>query len=82
MKRIILKLHDKKHIDLIDHNVKECIHKNENYEVEYKGKIMFLTPDDLKTKCVGRQYITKPKYGDKPYHLLTYLWEPTKLLNK
>jgi len=40
---------------------------------------MTLTPDELKTKCVRRQYIAEPKYGDKPYHLLSYLWEPTKL---
>lgn len=78
MKRTILKLDKQKHADLIDHSVKECIQKNENYEVEYKGKIMILTPEDLKTKCVGRQYIEKPKYGEKPYHLLSYKWEPIK----
>ncbi len=76
MKRTILKLHDKKYADLIDHNVKECIQKNENYEVEYKGKMMILTPGQLKNECLGRQYIEKPKYGEKPYHLLSYLWKP------
>lgn len=78
MKRQILKLHDKKYADLLDDRVKECILKNENYEIEYKGKIMVLTPEDLKTKCISRQYIEKPKYGEKPYHLLSYLWEPIK----
>jgi hypothetical protein len=82
MKRTIIKLHDKKYADLIDHNVRECIRKNENYEIEYRGKSMTLTPEDLKTKCVGRQYIAEPKYGDKPYHLLSYLWEPTKTVEK
>lgn len=79
MKRVILKLNEKKYADLIDHNVRECIRKNENYEIEYKGKVMTLTPEELKTKCVGRQYIEKPKYGEEPYHLLSYLFEPTKL---
>ncbi len=79
MKRTILKLHDKKYADLIDHSVKECIIKKENYEVEYKGKVMILTPEQLKTECKGRQYIAEPKYGDRPYHLLSYLWAPTKL---
>ena len=78
MRRTILKLHDKKYADLIDHNVKECIQKGENYEIEYKGKSMTLTPEELKTKCIGRQYIAEPKYGDQPYHLLAYLWEPIK----
>jgi hypothetical protein len=78
MKRTILKLRDKKHVDLIDHSVRECIQKKENYDVEYKGKVMTLTPEELKTKCVGRQYIAVPKFGDKPYHLLSYLWEPIK----
>jgi hypothetical protein len=78
MKRQILKLHDKKYANLLDDRVKECIQKNENYELEYKGKTMILTAEDLKTKCVSRQYIEKPKYGEKPYHLLSYLWEPTK----
>ena len=78
MKRVIQKLHDKKHVDLIDHKVREGIQKNENFEVEYRGKVMTLTPDDLKTKCLSRQYIEKPKYGEQPYHLLTYSWEPTK----
>lgn len=76
MRRTILKLHDKKYADLIDHSVKECIRKGENYEVEYKGKVMILSPEDLKTKCLNRQYIEKPKYGERPYHLLSYLWEP------
>lgn len=79
MKRKILKLHDKKYVDLIDHSVRECIQKNENYEVEYRGKIMVLTPDDLKTKCADRRYFEKPKYGETPYHLLSYLWEPIKI---
>ena len=78
MKRTILKLHDKKYVDLIDHSVRECIQKGENYEIEYKGKTMTLTPEELKTKCVGRQYIAEPKFGDRPYHLLSYLWEPIK----
>lgn len=82
MKRTILKLRDKKYADLVDHQVRECIQKKENYEVEYKGKSMFLTPEELKTKCVGRQYIAEPKYGDKPYNLLSYLWEPTKITEK
>ena len=79
MKRVILKLHEKKYADLVDHKVRECIRKNENYEIEYKGKVMTLTPEELKTKCVGRQYIERPKYGEEPYHLLSYLFEPTKL---
>ena len=37
MRRTILKLHDNKYADLIDHNVRECIRKGENYEVEYKS---------------------------------------------
>ena len=78
MKRTILKLRDKKYADLIDHSVRECIQKGENYEIEYKGKTMTLTPEELKTKCVGRQYIAEPKFGDRPYHLLSYLWEPIK----
>jgi hypothetical protein len=56
----------------------ECIQKKENYDVEYKGKVMTLTPEELKTKCVGRKYIAEPKFGDRPYHLLSYLWEPIK----
>lgn len=76
MRRTILKLHDNKYADLIDHNVRECIQKGEDYEVEYRGKVMILTVEDLKTKCLGRQYIEKPKYGEKPYHLLSYLWKP------
>jgi hypothetical protein len=40
---------------------------------------MTLTPEELKTKCVARQYIERPKYGEEPYHLLSYLFEPTKL---
>ena len=79
MKRTILKLHDKKYADLLDHSVRECIQKNENYEVEYRGKVMILTPEDLKTKCLGRQYIEKPKYGERPYHLLSYKWEPINI---
>ena len=82
MKRTIIKLHEKKYADLLDERVKECIQKNENYEVEYRGKVMILTPEDLKTKCLSRQYIEKPKYGEKPYHLLSYLWEPTKIVEK
>lgn len=82
MKRTILKLRDKKYADLVDHQVRECIQKKENYEIEYKGKSMFLTPEELQTKCVGRQYITEPKYGDKPYNLLSYIWEPTKIAEK
>lgn len=82
MKRTILKLHDKKYADLIDHSVKECIKNNENYEVEYRGKVMILTPEQLKTQCVGRQYIAEPKFSDKPYHLLSYVWAPTKILDK
>ena len=34
MKRTIIKLHEKKYADLLDERVKECIQKNENYEVE------------------------------------------------
>ena len=68
MKRTILKLHEKKYADLVDHKVRECIQKGENYEIEYRGKSMTLTPEQLKTKCVGRQYIEKPKFGEKPYH--------------
>lgn len=79
MKRVILKLHDKKYANLVDHKVRECIKKNENYDIEYKGKVMTLSPEELKTKCVGRQYIERPKYGEQPYHLLSYLWEPTKM---
>jgi hypothetical protein len=82
MKRQILKLHNKKYADLIDERVRECIRKNESYEIEYRGKSMILTPEELKTKCVGRQYIAVPKFGDKPYHLLSYLWEPTKTTEK
>jgi ABC-type lipopolysaccharide export system ATPase subunit len=82
MKRTITKLNNKKLADLIDHNVRECIQKKENYEIEYRGKSMILTPEELKTKCVGRQYIAEPKFGDKPYHLLSYLWEPTKISEK
>jgi hypothetical protein len=82
MKRQILKLHNKKYADLIDERVRECIRKNESYEIEYRGKSMILTPEELKTKCVGRQYIAVPKFGDKPYHLLSYLWEPTKIAEK
>jgi len=82
MKRQILKLHNKKYADLIDERVRECIRKNESYEIEYRGKSMILTPEELKTKCVGRQYIAVPKFGDKPYHLLSYLWEPTKTTDK
>jgi hypothetical protein len=82
MKRQILKLHNKKYADLIDERVRECIRKNESYEIEYRGKSMILTPEELKTKCVGRQYIAVPKFGDKPYHLLSYLWEPTKITEK
>ena len=82
MKRTITKLNNKKHADLVDHNVRECIQKKEDYEIEYRGKSMILTPEELKTKCVGRQYIADPKYGDKPYHLLSYLWEPTKIVEK
>lgn len=78
MKRVILKLHEKKYADLVDHKVRECIQKNENYDIEYKGKVMTLTPEELKTKCVGRQYIERPKYGEQPYHLLSYIFEPTK----
>ena len=78
MKRTITKLNNKKLADLVDHNVRECIQKKENYEIEYRGKSMILTPEELKTKCVGRQYIAEPKFGDKPYHLLSYLWEPIK----
>lgn len=76
MKRKILKLSPKKYADLIDHSVRECIQKNENYEVEYKGKIMILTPEQLRNECVDRQYIEKPKFGEKPYHLLSYVWKP------
>jgi ABC-type lipopolysaccharide export system ATPase subunit len=82
MKRTITKLNNKKLADLVDHNVRECIQKKENYEIEYRGKSMILTPEELKTKCVGRQYIAEPKFGDKPYHLLSYLWEPTKISEK
>lgn len=82
MKRTILKLHDKKYADLIDHSVKECIKNNENYEVEYRGKVMMLTPEQLRTQCVDRKYIAEPKFGDKPYHLLSYVWAPTKILDK
>jgi len=82
MKRTITKLNNKKLADLIDHNVRECIQKKEDYEIEYRGKSMILTPEELKTKCVGRQYIAEPKFGDKPYHLLSYLWEPTKITEK
>lgn len=82
MKRTITRLNNKKLADLIDHNVRECIQKKENYEIEYRGKSMILTPEELKTKCVGRQYIAEPKFGDKPYHLLSYLWEPTKITEK
>jgi len=82
MKRTIIKLHNKKFADLVDHNVRECIQKKENYEIEYRGKSMILTPEELKTKCVGRQYIAVPKFGDRPYHLLSYLWEPTKISEK
>ena len=82
MKRTITRLNNKKLADLVDHNVRECIQKKENYEIEYRGKSMILTPEELKTKCVGRQYIAEPKYGDKPYHLLSYLWEPTKIVEK
>lgn len=82
MKRQILKLHNKKYADLIDERVRECIRKNESYEIEYRGKSMILTPEELKTKCVGRQYIAEPKFGDRPYHLLSYLWEPTKTTEK
>jgi hypothetical protein len=82
MKRTITKLNNKKLADLVDHNVRECIQKKENYEIEYRGKSMILTPEELKTKCVGRQYIAEPKFGDKPYHLLSYLWEPTKITEK
>ena len=82
MKRTITKLNSKKHADLVDHNVRECIQKKEDYEIEYRGKSMILTPEELKTKCVGRQYIAEPKFGDKPYHLLSYLWEPTKISEK
>lgn len=82
MKRTITKLNNKKLADLVDHNVRECIQKKENYEIEYRGKSMILTPEELKTKCVGRQYIAEPKFGDKPYHLLSYLWEPTKIVEK
>jgi hypothetical protein len=78
MKRIILKLHEKNYIDLIDHSVKECIVKNENYEVSYKGKIMILTPDELRSECKARQYVSTPKYGDVPYYILSYLWQPIK----
>ena len=81
MKRVIQKLHDKKYADLIDHSVRECIQKNENYEVEYRGKVMVLTPDQLKNECLGRQYIEKPKYGQTPYHLLSYKWNPINLQN-
>lgn len=82
MKRTITKLNNKKLADLVDHNVRECIQKKENYEIEYRGKSMILTPEELKTKCVGRHYIAEPKFGDKPYHLLSYLWEPTKIAEK
>lgn len=81
MRRVIAKLHEKKYIHLIDRQIKECIQKGENYDVEYKGKIMTLTPEDLKTKCTDRQYIEKPKFGEKPYHIYGYLWEPTKSVN-
>ena len=82
MKRTITKLNKNKQADLIDRQVRECIQKGENYEIEYKGKSMTLTPEELKTKCIGRQYIAEPKYGDQPYHLLSYLWEPTKTVEK
>lgn len=78
MKRVMQKLYEKKYADLVDRHVKECIQKKENYEIEYRGKSMTLTPEELQSKCLGRQYIEKPKYGTNPYHILYYKWEPTK----
>jgi len=37
---------------------------------------MILTPEQLRNECVDRQYIEKPKFGEKPYHLLSYVWKP------
>jgi len=66
-------------IDLIDHNVKLCIEKNENYQVFHNNDMMTLTPEELKTKCVGKQRIDKPAHGNKPYRLLSYEWTPDKV---
>jgi hypothetical protein len=65
--------------DLIDSKVRECIQKNEDYKVTYKGDVMMLTPEQLKNECLHVQLINKPAHGGKPYRLYSYKWNPKKV---
>jgi hypothetical protein len=76
MQRIIKKLFEGR-ADLIDRDVRDCIKRGENYYVVYNNKTMTLSPDDLKTKCLGRQYINNKNTGHK-YELFSYKFVPDK----
>jgi len=74
--RTVEKLHNDC-IDLIDHNVRDCVKVNETYEVFYNGKSMTLSSEQLQKECVGRKIISKAKF-ETPYRLLSYKWNPKK----
>lgn len=74
MERTVKKLYNDC-IDLIDHNVRDCVNKKEDYEVFYNGKSMKLSPEQLKKECIGRKIISDAKY-ENSYRLLSYKWNP------
>jgi len=62
-----------------DYDVKECIKQNENLQIEYKGDIMTLTPEELRSKVVDKSNNLPSKFGGKEYRLLCYEWNPDKV---
>jgi len=76
MQRIIKKLYEGK-AELIDRDVRNCVKLGENYYVVHNGKTMTLSPEELQSKCVGRQHINNKNTGDK-YELFSYIFKPDK----
>ena len=62
-----------------DYDVKECIKRNENLQIEHKGDIMTLTPEELRSKVVDKSNNIPSKFGGKEYRLLCYEWNPDKV---
>jgi hypothetical protein len=65
--------------ELRDYNVKDCIEKNENIQIEYEKNVMTLSPSELKTKLVNISQTFESKNGGKSYKLYAYKWNPDEI---
>lgn len=78
MKKIVKKTYMDR-VEVRDYDVKECIQKKENFQIQYQNDIMTLTPEDLITRIESKSKRFESKVGSKSYVLYGYNWNPDEV---